>query len=875
MKKILSILMALPLAAGVLFAQDIKVQTQSIVSADEMFNVVFTIEGDKPSSFNWSPGEGFQLVWGPQQGSSRSVTIVNGKMQSSSSYTYTYTLQPTGSGQFRLPEAEAVIGGNTVRSRSVSVTVVGGGEADAGAGAGAGAQSAAPVPQGVQPAGGESAAEVPNSDISLVLLLSKTKAVVGESLSASLVLRQRADIAGFEDVKFPVFHGFWSQETYAPNNIEWHRENIGGKIYNVATLRSYKLVPQRTGDITVDPAEIVCVVNVRTGRRRTGNPFDDFFGDDYTRVRRKVSTRPVTIHVSPLPSGAPASFCGGVGKFSISASLSRDSLATHDAAALTVKVKGDGNLALTETPKINFPPDFETYDVKVTEGKGEKTYEYPFIPRSKGDFIIGPVEYSYYDIDAGRYVTVRSGELPLKVSRGNVAAPGTAPQGEGTLVVSDNRKDVRDIGTDIRYISTEQQNFRQKGAFFVSSTGFKLLCALLPLVALLIWALWRRSEKRRSDVAGTRNRAATKQARKRLAHAEGYLKENSAGAFYEALYKALLGFVSDKLLLDATDMSKENIAARLGEAGVAQEAVGELIELLDACEYARYAPSEGGEAMKRHYEAALAVIPKIDQSMKKKRSSVAASMLLPLVLLFSLDATAASPQADSLWRAGVDAYAAGQWEEARSAWLKIDAQGLESPDLYNNIGDACYKLGEAGGAVLWYERALKLRPSDRTARYNLDFVRLSLQDKIDEVPEFFLKEWLRRIGYLMPSDAWAVLFLCLLALSLAAWLLFALSARPLWRKTGFFCGIVLALLALGCLAASLSQKRNYFRTDRAVVMAPVVSVTSSPGGNAAKDLFVLHEGTSVKLLEEIGGWCNIELSDGRQGWLPSVNLEKI
>lgn len=871
MKKLLSILLALPLFAGTLSAQSIKVQTRDLVSADEIFNVVFTVEGDKPSSFEWSPGDGFQLIWGPQQGSStsRSVTIVNGKVQSSSvtSHTYTYTLQPTGAGQFRLPEAEAVIGGNTVRSRSVSVTVVAGGDADAGA------QRAVPS-QGAQASGeAAQAAETPASDISLVLQLSKTKAVVGESLNASLVLRQRADIAGFEDVKFPVFHGFWSQETYAPNNIEWHRENIGGKIYNVATLRSYKLVPQRTGDLTIDPSEIVCVVNVRTARRRTGNPFDDFFGDDYTRVRRKVATRPVTVHVSALPGGAPASFCGGVGKFSVSASLSKDSLATHDAAALVVKVRGEGNLSLTETPKVNFPPDFETYDVKVTDGKGERTYEYPFIPRSKGDFVLGPVEYSYYDIETGRYVTVRSRELPLKVSRGNVSQ-GEALQGGGSLVISDKRKDVRDIGSDIRYISTEAQHFLPKGTFFVASPVFLLLCVLLPLLALLVFLLWRRAEKRRSDVAGTRNRAATKQARRRLSRAEGFLKQQIPSAFYEELYKALLGFVSDKLLLDASEMSKENIAARLGESGVAQEAVGELLELLDACEYARYAPSEGGDAMKRHYEAALGVIPKIDQSMKKKRSAAVTALLLPFLLLGGLTARAEVP-ADSLWRAGVEAYGAGQWEEARDAWLSIKAQGVESPDLYANIGDACYQLGEAGEAVLWYERALKLRPSHRSARYNLELVQRSLQDKIDEVPEFFLKEWLRRISYLLPSDAWAGLFLGLFALCLAALLLFALSEHPAWRRTGFFSAIVLLLLASACLAASLSQKFNYFRSDRAVVTAPVVSASSSPGGVAAKDLFVLHEGTCVKLLEEIGSWCNIELSDGRQGWVAAEKLEKI
>ena len=794
------------------------------------------------------------------------MTIVNGKVQSSSSYTYTYTLQPTAAGQFQLPEAEAVIGGNTVRSRSVSVTVVSGGDADAGA------QHTAPA-QGGQGAG-DAAAEIPSSDISLVLNLSKTKVVVGESLSASLVLRQRADIAGFEDVKFPVFHGFWSQETYAPNNIEWHRESIGGKIYNVATLRSYRLVPQRAGDITVDPAEIVCVVNVRTARRRSGNPFDDFFGDDYTRVRRKVSTRPVTIRVSPLPSGAPASFCGGVGKFNIAATLSKDSLAAHDAAALVVKVRGEGNLSLTETPKVNFPPDFETYDVKVSEGKGEKTFEYPFIPRSKGDFTLGPVEYSYYDIEAGRYVTVRTQGLPLKVSRGNVTAAGGSPQGEGALVISDNRKDVRNIGTDIRFISTEAQHFRPKGALFVISLTFKVLCVLLPLLALLFSGLWRYRENRRGDVALTRNRAATKQARRRLSRADGFLRQQVPGAFYEELYKALLGFISDKLLLDASEMSKDNIAAKLAESGVGQEATGELIGLLDACEYARYAPSEGGDAMKRHYESAVAVISKIDQSMKKKHSVSAAVWLLPLLLLSGFSAKAETP-ADSLWREGAEAYAAGEWEKARSAWLGIEETGLESPDLYINIGDACYKLGEPGGAVLWYERALKLSPSDRTARYNLEFVQRSLQDKIEEVPEFFLKGWLRRIGYWMSSDAWAGLFLGFLSLFLAALLLFALPARPGLRKTGFFSAIVLVLLALGCLAASLGQKRHYLRTDRAVVMSPVVSVSSSPGGSASKNLFVLHEGTRVQLLEEIGGWCNIELADGRQGWMPAENLEKI
>ena len=168
----------------------------------------------------------------------------------------------------------------------------------------------------------------------------------------------------------------------------------------------------------IDPTELVCVINVRIDRPSTGSIFEEFFQDDYQSIRKRVTTDPVTVHVSRLPDGAPASFGGGVGRFSMSASLSRDELSVHDAASLELRVTGSGNLALLNAPEVNFPPDFEVYDVKTSDIPGGKLFEYPFIPRSHGDFTIEPVEYSYFDISSRRYVTLRSDPLSVKVVRG-------------------------------------------------------------------------------------------------------------------------------------------------------------------------------------------------------------------------------------------------------------------------------------------------------------------------------------------------------------------------------------------------------------------------------------------------------------------------
>lgn len=877
MKKLFCIVAFLLTAIFQMSAQNvIRVEAPDVVAVNEQFNVTFIIEGEKsPSDFQWSSGDDFQLVWGPQKGSSSSIQIINGKRSSSHQTTFTYILIPKATGTFQLPAATALLSGDRISSTQASIQVVSDGASSSQSSGQNGGKSSG---------GGQTSStgsgEISSNDLFMRLSLSRTEVVIGEPITATLKIYQRANVVGFENAKFPTFNGFWSQETYVPNNIEFKRESLDDKIYNTAVLRTYVLIPQQSGAITIDPAELVSLVNIRTAPSTSNSLFDSFFQDEYRTIRKRVTTPAVKVKVNPLPAGQPASFGGGVGNFGISARLTTDNLKTHDAASLVITVSGRGNVALLEEPKVNFPPDFEVYDTKTTENtdksnggtSGSKSFEYPFIPRSHGDFTIDPVEYSYYDVNAGKYVTLRTEPLHVKVAKGK--------GGDSTPVTTVNsgveRKDVKSLADDIRFIFTGKPGLSGSGSFFVGSVFFWILLALMILGATSVYLAFRKVAAMRADVAGTKNRRATKMAQKRLKLAGEYLDKNLYTAFYEELHKALIGFVSDKLNMDMSEISKDNIASALTEGGVSEEQTKAFTDLLDACEFARYSPDGGNEAMRSHYDAALKVISSIDSGLKTGGKSLR-KVVTVVTLLLSLGASMniQAKDLDSLWTAGVQAYTDGKFSDASAAWTSIEESGQKSAKLYYNLGNAWFKQGNYPKAILNYERALRLDPSYSDARYNLEFTSNFVQDKIEPVPEFILKSVARKVCYVMGSNAWAVIFLVLLAAALVMGLLFLLGSSVGKRRAGFYCGIVLLLLSAGALSFSIWQKSDSVKTDTAIVMSPVSSVKSSPSSGSSKDLFVIHEGTKVTILDEVGTWRNISLADGRQGWIPASDIEII
>ena len=864
MKKLLLILTVMFQALAM--SAQLRVEVPGVVSLDEQFNVTFVYEGENsPSGFEWSPGDDFQLVWGPQQGRSTSVQIINGKRTKSSQFTYTYILTPKNTGSFTIPAGTITVKGKTWSTSPVNVTVVA---------EGASAQSGRQQSPGQSR---QSSTDISDDNLFLSLTFSKRNVVVGEPVVATLKLYQRVNIAGFEDARFPSFNGFWNQEIESPTNIEFHRESRDNKIYNAAVLRKYILIPQQSGTLTVDPAELVCLVNVRTVSSGSVSIFDEFF-DEYRTVRKRISTPSYKINVSPLPAGAPASFKGGVGQFGISAELSKDSLRTHDAASLIVTIKGNGNVSLLEEPDVVFPPDFEVYDTKVSESvdkasgmSGSKTYEFPFIPRSAGDFAIAPVKYSYYDIKADRYVTIETPMIPFTVKKGN------EPESSGAAVMPGvTQRGVQNLNQDIRFISTRDHRLSPKGDFFTGSVLFWVLAVLIAVAGAASYFLLRTLAARRADVAGSKNRGATKMARKRLHRASEFLSQNLYSAFYDELHRALVGYVSDKLNMSVADYSKEKFSEALGGRGVPADTIDRFLSILDACEFARYSPDQGNSAMSAHYQDAVDVISSIDSYMKNGKNQAAAKVVAVLVLLgFPMSGFAADAYVDSLFNAASAAYSEGQWAEAAGTYTAIENLGLESPALYCNMGNAWFKSGDVAKAMLYYERALKLDPSYDDARYNIAVISDFIQDRIEPVPEFILKTWTRDLCYILDSDTWAVISLIFLAAVAVSLLLLFLSSSLALRRIGFFSAIAAFLLTVMSVSFAFWQKADYSRKDGAVIMVPVVSVKSSPSSDTSTDLFILHEGTKVVILDEVGDWRNIELADGRQGWMKSADMEVI
>ena len=853
------------LMAVVAAAQDvIKVEAPNVVAADEQFNVTFIIEGENsPSDFTWSAGSDFQVLWGPQSGHSVSTRIINGQRSRSEQTTYTYVLMPKATGKFAVPTATAKVKGKEIKSVSKTIEVAAAGAASSGQQSQRQGQTAQRQQTGVS-----------DEDIFLTLDLSRTNVVVGEPITATLKLYQRVNVAGFENVTFPDFNGFWSQEIEAPTNIEFAREVYDGQIYNSALLRKFILIPQQQGAVKISPADLVCLINVRVAS--AGNSIFDGFFDDYRTIRKRVTSREITVNVAPLPAGAPASFAGGVGTFEISARLSKDVLKTHEAGSLVVTVTGTGNVSLLEEPKVSFPPDMEVYDTKISDRidntglAGSKYYEYPFIPRSYGDFVIEPIKYSYYDVNAKKYVTLETPAIPLTVEKGNES------ETSGIVISGSSQKDVRTLGSDIRFISTKAPELVAKGSFFVWSPGFWVLTILLFVIASVLWVALRKIAARRADVVGTKNRKATKMALKRLQLAGTFLKQNLYTAFYEELHKALIGFISDKLNMPMAEQSKERMSESLIAKGADKTLVDKFIGILDACEFARYAPDAGHEAMAAHYEEAVDIISSLDSEMKTKKNNPKTSVLVMIALLaLPVAASAQDAYVDSLWNAANAAYVDGRWADAAAGYEMISGMGLESASLYCNTGDAYFKDGNIPMAILYYERALKVDPSYEDARYNLELLGAMIQDRIEPVPEFVLKAWARDICYVMDSDAWAALFIVFLALTLGLVLLFLLAPTAAGRRTGFFTGIVTLLLAVLALSFSVWQKKDYNDEHDAIVMRPVTSVKSSPAAGASTDLFILHEGTKVRVIDSVGSWDNIELADGRQGWLPASDIERI
>ena len=605
MKRYLFVVFSLLFAlAAVADDVEFRASAPSQVIAGKPFQLTYSVN-QRSKDLRAPEMADFDILAGPYTSQSSSTSWVNGQRTSTFSQTYTYTIVASNAGTFTIPPATVTVSGNQYTSNGLKIKVLPPDEQVAETPAGSTDHS-----QGQQ-----STASSGNTDnIFIRTVVSKTRLHEQECL----LLQYKLYFAGVDvtqftnNTKLPEFKGFLKQEL-EQGEIQTQLEHYNGRNYNTAVLYQTLLYPQHSGEIKIDPASFEAVLRVQT-RAQVRSIFDDFFGS-YTNVTRALTAPGVKITVDALPKGKPAGFSGGVGHFSMKSEISATDITQNDAVTLKIDISGNGNIKLLKTPAIDFPEGFEEYDPKVSNNfktttagmSGTKSIEYLFIPRAAGDYTIPAVTLSYFDTQENQYKTLTTPEYTLHVKRGAGDESGT--------VVSNYvaKEDIKQLGSDIRYIVTEQTaSSRQSKTLEFGSLLF-WLCYLLPLlVAAVLFAIFRRQIRERADVARMRYKKANKVAQKRLKQAKQLLAENKKEQFYEEIERAAWQYLSDRLSVPTAELSKDNISQLLQTKGVNETVIGSVNQVLQTAGFARYAPSNDESAMQDLYNQTADMIDKLE-----------------------------------------------------------------------------------------------------------------------------------------------------------------------------------------------------------------------------------------------------------------------
>lgn len=612
MRKLIFLFILLTAAANI-FADNISFTADApdAVAVGDQFKLTYTVNSENIKNFRAPAIKDFEVLYGPSRSQQSSVQIINGKTTSNSYISFTYVLMATKEGSFTIPGATIQAGGNSATSNAVRIKVLpedqsngsSSGSASGGRASGAASRSS-------------SSTSVSNQDIFVTATASKTNIYEQEAFLLTYKIYTLVDVRGFNNVKMPDFQGFHSQEVTLPQTKQFSLEHYNGKNYQSTVLSQYVLFPQQTGKLEIAPARFDASIAKAV---RSADPFDAFFngGSNYVEVKKALITPKIIINVNPLPAGKPASFSGGVGEFSITSSINTRELKTNDAVTIKLVISGSGNMKLIKTPDIRFPKDFEVYDPKVDNKftttknglSGNKVIEYLAIPRHAGNFKIPAVEFSYFDLKTKGYKTIKTQEYEIKVEKG----AGNADQ-----MIADftSKEDLKMLGKDIRYIKMGDSKFTPKGEFLFGSVAY-YLWYLIPLCLFIASVIvYRKKAVENANVAKVRTKKANKVAAKRMKIAGKLLTESKKDAFYDEVLRALWGYISDKLNIPVSQLSKDNIEYELTRYGVLPELIKEFINTLNQCEFARYAPGNENEAMDQVYSSAMNVISQMENIIK-------------------------------------------------------------------------------------------------------------------------------------------------------------------------------------------------------------------------------------------------------------------
>lgn len=600
------LLMLLTVLSG--YGQDVefKAGTKSPVREGERFRLVFSVNAEG-EDFTPPTMDGFRVLSGPNRSSQSSIQIINGKVTRSVNYEYYFILQALEEGNFTIGRATISVDGKKYHSNEIKVRV----------------EKGAP-PAGAQPQ--TSNKEIEGIDEEYAFLRAEAtnnNPMMGEQVIVTYKLYYRVNITDYAISQSPSYPGCWSQDITDDRQSPQQTEMVNGKRYRVAEIYKEAIFPQRTGKIETKPMEFQIVARVKDESRNRRDPFESFFDDPFfggRSVKKSLKSNPVALNVKPLPEqGKPLSFSGAVGHFEVSSSIDKKEALVNDAVTLTLKVSGKGNIKLIDAPRVSFPPDFEVYDPEVSSNisssslsgvSGTKTIKYLIIPRVAGSFDIKPENFSFYDINAGRYKTIDLPEYNITVEEGDQQAS------QGITVRSGSKQDIQYLGKDIRFIKTDVDQLQKRGDYFFGSQRFYFAVILPVFLFLLILVAFFITRKRKGNILLQNEKQATRIAKKRLKSSKGYLKSGDTVNFYQSLSEAIWGYISYKFSIPRSDLSIDTVKQKLKEKAADELIINEFVDVLESCEYARFAPGDKEKKMDELYGRAQKLIIKTEKQLK-------------------------------------------------------------------------------------------------------------------------------------------------------------------------------------------------------------------------------------------------------------------
>lgn len=843
------------------YAQSISVSVPSQVAVGENFRLSYTINTQNVEDFRaGNIPSAIEIIAGPYTSSQSSYQMVNGKTSSSSSITYTYTLYASKNGTFTIPAARARVNGKVISSKSVKVTVSGSARKGHGTPSMRDDEGADMPMRSV-------GSRISGNDLFIKVSANKRRVHEQEPILLTYKVYTLVDLTQLEG-KMPDLTGFHTQEIKLPQQKNFHIEKVNGKNYRCVTWSQYVMYPQMTGKLKIPSITFKGIV---VQQDRAVDPFEAFFngGSGYVEMKRNIKAPEINIQVDPLPK-RPNDFSGGVGKFNISASINHSEVKAGEPLSLRVVVSGIGNLKLMKQPTVEFPKDFDKYDAKVTDKtkvtangvEGSMVYDILAVPRNQGKYQLPAIKFTYYDTGSNRYKTIQTQSFQINVKKGKANADNVADYSQ----TQEN---------DIRHIKEGTTKQHAIDKFFFGSTAY-WISLLIPLVAFVVLLIvFRKRAIEHADVVKMRGKKANKVATRRLKKARQLMEQNKQNEFYDEVLRALWGYVSDKLNMPVEQLSRENIADNLHHQAVDDETVNTFLSALDECEFERYAPGDASGNMNKTMDSAITAIMNIENVLKSvakmnKNAHYPTNLILLLfaMLLWSTAISATTKQEADM------AYKHGSYQEAIKMYEELLKQGV-SADLYYNLGNAYYRTDDLTKAILAYERASLLSPGDDDIKFNLQFASAKTIDKITPESEMFFVTWYHSLVNYTSVDNWANMAIVSIVLVLVLALLYLFVPNLLLRKVGFYGGCCFLILFVMSNFFAYQQKRLLMNRTGAIVIAPATQVKKTPS-NSSTDEFVIHEGTKVYITDKgLKEWRGIRLSDGREGWLKTTEIEEI